>query len=121
MATKGLLGETGQAVVGAVALTAGMLVKFSTAGLLIACAGSDRPVGSVQDAYAAGATATYYKCRGNQHHLVAQSAIAAGDYVKTYAGGLVVTEASATVLTVNTIGQAIEASETDSGVDVVLY
>jgi hypothetical protein len=121
MATKVQLGETGQGTVGAVALTAGQLVRFDTNGLLIACAGSDRPVGSVQDAYAVGATATYYKCRGNQHHLVAQSAIAAGDLVKTYAGGLAVTEASAATLTVNTIGQAIAASGTDSGVDVVLY
>ena len=122
MTTLLQLGETGQAVVGASAIAANTLVKFHTDGTLIVCAGSgDRAIGSVQDAYAIGALATYYKCRGNTHHITHFSAVAAGDLVKTYAGGLVVPESSPAVATAATVGQAITASASDNTIEVVLF
>lgn len=123
MSTKVQLGETGQAVVGASALAANVAVALDASGLLVVCAAGQRCIGTVQDAYAAGVEATYYKCRGNQHY-VSTTGVAAGDYVKVGStAGQLAPDAStgSTTASIATVGQALTATDTAGYSDVILF
>jgi hypothetical protein len=123
MSTKVQLGETGQAVVGAVAIPAGTVVALNASSLLVACTAAQRPIGSVQDAYAIGALATYYKGRGNQHYALA-AGVAPGDYLKVSGtAGTLGPDATtgSTTASVATCGQAVSATDTAGFADVILF
>jgi hypothetical protein len=124
MATKVLIGETGQGVVNASnAIPKNTAVCFDANGLLRMCAAGDKPVGVCQDAFAVNTVATFYRCRGNQLRCLTSGTIAAGDLVKMTTGGAVIadTTSGSTALSVNTVGQAIEAAETDGYADIIFF
>jgi hypothetical protein len=123
MSTKVQLGETGQAVVGSADLAANVAVALDASGLLVVCAAGQRCIGTVQDPYKAGVEATYYKCRGNQHY-VSSTGVAAGDYLKvgSTAGQLAPdTTTGSTTASINTVGQAVTATNTAGYCDAILF
>lgn len=123
MPTKVQLGETGQATVGASALSANVAVALDASALLVVCATGQRCLGTVQDPFAIGALATYYKGRGNEHY-VSTAGVAAGDYVKVGAtAGQLVPDGTtgSTTASVNTVGQAKTATDTAGYSTVILY
>ncbi len=123
MATLIQIGETGQGTVGASALTAGMLVCFGTDGLLRACAAGDKPDGVVQDGFAAGVTATYYKTRGNILYVQTSGTVVTGDIIKCSTAGVVIADTSSgsTALSVNSVGKLISDPDSDTMALAVLW
>ena len=98
-------------------IAANTLVKWdTTAGNIVVCGVGDLPLGVVQDAIAAGSVGAFYRWSGRYEFLVNGTGISAGDYVKPGAAGVVVQEASATVVTSATCGQARSASDANSQV-----
>lgn len=112
MALDGLVLDGPFSKITASALNANVLVTIDTSGNAALCGVGGVMLGSVQDAWASGVLATVFPPRG-RHKLTAGGAIAIGDFVKAAANGKVVVEATNTVRTANTIGQADSASSAD--------
>jgi hypothetical protein len=103
-------GWTGTGIVGAADLAANVCVKF-IANLLVVCAGSDKPIGTVQEPFKVGVAGTFYRAmKGTGAWVVTSGTVAVDDYVKTGAAGALVADGTsgATALSVNTVGQVRE-------------
>ncbi len=105
-------------VVAASDIAANTLVALDTAGKLVVNGATGKPIGTVQEAFKAGATATVYPLIGRVR-LTSSAAIAVGDLVKVAASGKAAPEGTVTTATVNTIGQAEEAAGAGDVVIVV--
>ncbi len=100
------LGPTGQGIATA-ALAANVCVKWDTTpGNIVVCGVGDIPIGVTQDAYAAGAMATFIRWGPGFEAYVVCPGVTAGDYVKCGASGALAQEATASTVTVATVGQA---------------
>lgn len=116
-AQKVELGDVGSGVAAA-SLNANTLVTIDTSGLVAACGASGLPVGSIQEAFASGATVNYFRTRG-RHAVTASAAIAIGDFLKAASSGKVAPEASVGTRTAATIGIAITAASNDGDVFIM--
>jgi len=118
MTTKNRIGETEDGIAN-VAIAANLCVKWhTTAGQIVVCGAGDIPCGVTTDPIPAGKTGTFARWgRGNSYY-VSCTGVSAGDYLKCGAAGVLVQEASATVVTAATVGQAKTASDSANNVEV---
>lgn len=111
MATKTRLGDTEDGI-GNVLIGANLCVKWhTTAGQLVVCGVGDIPCGVTIEPIPAGRTGTINRWGRGNTYLISGAGIAAGDYIKCGAAGVVVPEATVTTVTVATVGQAKGASD----------
>jgi hypothetical protein len=98
-------GWQGSGTVASGGLAANTGVKWDTDGKLAYAAAGDRGIGSVQEAFAAGAVANFYRKMGGAW-LAFSGTLVAGDYAKFTTGGILVadTTSGSTALSANTVG-----------------
>lgn len=111
MTMKARFGETEDGIAN-VDIGANLCVKWHTvAGQIVVCGVGDMPCGVTTDPIPAGKTGTFQRAKRGNTNYISGSGIAAGDYVKCGAAGVLVPEASVGTLTAATVGQAKTASD----------
>lgn len=115
MSTLLRLGPFGQAkATAALAANVAVMWDASNPGQIVVCTTGSIPIGYTQDAYAAGAMATFVRAMKGIELLATGSGVAAGDLVKCTTVGALAPEAGVTTATAATIGQAITASDANN-------
>lgn len=111
MTTFLLQGPIGQGVAN-VAIAANLAVKWhTTAGQIVVCGSGDIPIGVTMDAIAAGVVGSFYRWGPGFEMYISATGVSAGDYLKCGAAGVLVQEATPSVVTAATVGQAKTASD----------
>lgn len=113
-------GDVGSGL-GAEAIAANLLVNVNAAGTIRLNGADEIPAGCSQEGFASGAQVTYYKLRkGDKARLKgADGALAAGDFFKGAASGLIAPDGTSGATTYKgdtSVGRVLEVETTVGGV-----